>query len=162
MGQWIYVATFSSLEMSGRLYAPAALSPSNHCAGGWVDPRTGLDDVEKRIFLTLTGLELRPLGRPARSQSLYRLRYVNFGDCGSTTRNNSQTQTALFWDIAPCIRWPWPWRWRRYVDQKHGLTIRRYIAEDGTLHNDRSYTDLGMSEDNSCFRSMQSVLSSCL
>jgi hypothetical protein len=28
-----------------------------------------------RKFLTLQGLELRPLGRPARSQSLYRLRY---------------------------------------------------------------------------------------
>jgi hypothetical protein len=40
-----------------------------------VDPRTGLDDVEKRIFLTLPGLELRTLGLPARSQSLYRLRY---------------------------------------------------------------------------------------
>jgi hypothetical protein len=40
-----------------------------------VDPRAGLDDVEKRKFLTLPGLELRPLRRPARSQSLYRLRY---------------------------------------------------------------------------------------
>jgi hypothetical protein len=40
-----------------------------------VGPRTGLDDVEKRKFLTLPGLELRPLCRPARSQSLYRLRY---------------------------------------------------------------------------------------
>jgi hypothetical protein len=40
-----------------------------------VDPRAGLDDLEKRKFLTLPGLELRPLGRPASSQSLYRLRY---------------------------------------------------------------------------------------
>jgi hypothetical protein len=40
-----------------------------------MDPRAGLDDVEKREFLTLPGLELRPIGRPARSQSLYRLRY---------------------------------------------------------------------------------------
>jgi hypothetical protein len=40
-----------------------------------VDPRAGLDDVEKRKFLTLQGLELRRLGRPARSQSLYRLSY---------------------------------------------------------------------------------------
>jgi hypothetical protein len=32
-----------------------------------VDPRAGLDDVEKRKFLTLSGLELRPLGRPART-----------------------------------------------------------------------------------------------
>jgi hypothetical protein len=39
--------------------------------GGWVDPRVGLDDVEKRKFLALPGLEFRPLGRPARSQSLY-------------------------------------------------------------------------------------------
>jgi hypothetical protein len=40
-----------------------------------VDPRAGLDDVEKRKFLPPPGLKLRPLGRPARSQSLYRLRY---------------------------------------------------------------------------------------
>jgi hypothetical protein len=31
--------------------------------------------MEKRKFLTLPGLELPPLRRPARSQSLYRLRY---------------------------------------------------------------------------------------
>jgi hypothetical protein len=41
-----------------------------------VDPRVGLEDVEKRKFLILPGLELRPLGRPARSQSLYRLSYL--------------------------------------------------------------------------------------
>jgi hypothetical protein len=40
-----------------------------------VDPRAGLDDVKKRQFLTLPGLEPQPLSRPARSQSLYRLRY---------------------------------------------------------------------------------------
>jgi hypothetical protein len=33
-------------------------------------PTAGLDDVEKRKFLTLLGLELRPLGCPACSQSL--------------------------------------------------------------------------------------------
>jgi hypothetical protein len=37
--------------------------------------RAGLDDVEERKFLTLPGLDLRPLGHPSRSQSLYRLRY---------------------------------------------------------------------------------------
>jgi hypothetical protein len=36
-----------------------------------VGPRAGLDDVEKRKFLILPGLELRPLGCPARNQSLY-------------------------------------------------------------------------------------------
>jgi hypothetical protein len=40
-----------------------------------VGPRAGLDDLEKRKFLITLGLELRPLGRPALSQSLYRLRY---------------------------------------------------------------------------------------
>jgi hypothetical protein len=40
-----------------------------------VGPRAGLEDMEKRKFLTLPGLEFRPLGRPAPSQSLYRLRY---------------------------------------------------------------------------------------
>jgi hypothetical protein len=40
-----------------------------------VDPRAGLDEMEKCKFLTLPGLEPRLLSRPARSQSLYRLRY---------------------------------------------------------------------------------------
>jgi hypothetical protein len=35
-----------------------------------VGPRTSLDDAEKRKILLLPGLELRPLGRPARTQSL--------------------------------------------------------------------------------------------
>jgi hypothetical protein len=40
-----------------------------------MEPRTGLDDMEKIQFLTLPGLELQPLGRPTHSQSLYRLGY---------------------------------------------------------------------------------------
>jgi hypothetical protein len=60
--------------MSGQLHAPAALPPGIHWIGGWMGPRTGLDDVEKRKFLTLQGHELRSLGRPDRSQLLYRLR----------------------------------------------------------------------------------------
>jgi hypothetical protein len=40
-----------------------------------VEPTAGLDVLKKREFLILSGLELRPLERPARSQSLYRLRY---------------------------------------------------------------------------------------
>jgi hypothetical protein len=41
-----------------------------------VGPIASLDDLEKRKFLTLTELELRPLGRPDCSQSLYRLRLI--------------------------------------------------------------------------------------
>jgi hypothetical protein len=70
--------------VSGQFHIPAALlpwerAPATHWRGGWVNPRAGLDDVEKRKFLTLPGLELRPLGRIARSQSLYRLGYP--GSC---------------------------------------------------------------------------------
>jgi hypothetical protein len=63
-----------SASRPGR-FTPGERAPDTHWIGGWVDPRVGLDDVEKRKFLTIPGLELRPLGRPARSQSLYRLRY---------------------------------------------------------------------------------------
>jgi hypothetical protein len=60
--------------MSLPLY-PWGNSPGTQWMGWWVGPRTGLDDVEKRTFCTLPGLELRPLDRPARSQLLYRLSY---------------------------------------------------------------------------------------
>jgi hypothetical protein len=47
--------------------------PGIHWIGAWVGPRTGLNYVEKRNILTLLRFEVRPLGRPARSQSLCRL-----------------------------------------------------------------------------------------
>jgi hypothetical protein len=66
-GEW-------SASRLGR-FTPEESAPGNHRIGGWVDPRAGLDDVEKRKFLNLRGLELQPLGLPARSQPLYRLRH---------------------------------------------------------------------------------------
>jgi hypothetical protein len=59
-------------------FTPRERAPGVHWIGGWLDPRAGVDDVEKRKFLILPGLELQPLGRPARSQSLYRPRYPGF------------------------------------------------------------------------------------
>jgi hypothetical protein len=51
--------------VSGHLHAPAALprerAPGTHFIGGWVDPRAGLDDMEKWKLLPLSGLELPPL-----------------------------------------------------------------------------------------------------
>jgi hypothetical protein len=38
---------------------------STNWIGGWVDPRADLDDVEKRKFFALPGLELQSLGCPA-------------------------------------------------------------------------------------------------
>jgi hypothetical protein len=72
------------MEVTDQLHAPAALPPvkalpHTHWIGGSVNPRAGLDDVEKRKFLTLSGLEIWPLIRPVHSQSLYRLCYP--GSC---------------------------------------------------------------------------------
>ena len=61
-------------------FTPLPLYPRGKILGAcrigcWVDSGASLGDVEERKFLTLPGLELRALGRPAHSQSLYRLRY---------------------------------------------------------------------------------------
>jgi hypothetical protein len=63
-----------SASRPGR-FTPAERAPCSQWIGGWIGPRASLDDGEKSKFLTLPGLELRHLCRPARSQSLLRLRY---------------------------------------------------------------------------------------
>jgi hypothetical protein len=57
-------------------FMPRPLYPSTHYIGGCVGPRAGLENMEKWKFLPPPGFELWPLGRPACSQSLYRLRYL--------------------------------------------------------------------------------------
>jgi hypothetical protein len=69
-GEW-------SASRPGR-FTPGEGAPGAHWLGSWVGAEDGLDDVEKRKFLILPGLELRPLFRPIRSQSLYRLSYPGF------------------------------------------------------------------------------------
>jgi hypothetical protein len=64
-----WVVSFTPLP----LY-PLVRDPGTHWIGGFVSPRAGLD-VEKRKFLTLPGVKLQPLCRPAHSQLLYQLRY---------------------------------------------------------------------------------------
>jgi hypothetical protein len=49
-------------------FTPGEIAIGTHWIRGWVGPSAGLSDVENRKFLTLPGLELRPFGRPARSQ----------------------------------------------------------------------------------------------
>jgi hypothetical protein len=66
-GEW-------SSSLPGR-FTRGEKDPGIHWIGGWVDPRAGLHEVEKRKFLTLPRLELRPLSRPARSQSVYQLHF---------------------------------------------------------------------------------------
>jgi hypothetical protein len=70
----IHVGGEWSASHRGR-FIPGERAHGTHWIGGWVDPRARLDDVEKRTFLILPELELRPLGHPARSQLLYRLSY---------------------------------------------------------------------------------------
>jgi hypothetical protein len=56
-------------------FTPGERDPGTIWIGGCVGPTAGRDDVEKRTFLTVSEIELRPLGPPERSQSLYRLSY---------------------------------------------------------------------------------------
>jgi hypothetical protein len=68
------------MEVSAQFHALAILSPGKEppVSTGkdfcWVDPSADQDHMDKLKFLTLPDLELRPLGCPAHSQSLYRLR----------------------------------------------------------------------------------------
>jgi hypothetical protein len=50
----MYRSTFFILAVAGHC------TPGTHCTGGSVGPTTGLNDVEKRKFLPLKKLELRP------------------------------------------------------------------------------------------------------
>jgi hypothetical protein len=55
------ISAIAGVEWSASrpgLFAPGERAPGTHLTGGWVDPRAGLDDVEKIKFLTLLRLEL--------------------------------------------------------------------------------------------------------
>jgi hypothetical protein len=67
------------LALRPRRFISGERAPGTRWIGDWVSPRTDLDDVETRKLLPLPGPKLRPIGRPARSQSLYRLSYP--GSC---------------------------------------------------------------------------------
>jgi hypothetical protein len=74
----VYIHVFLTSALAGGELSGSRrgrFTPGTHWVGGWVDPRAGLDKVGKRKFLILPALELRPLGRPARSQSPYGLRH---------------------------------------------------------------------------------------
>jgi hypothetical protein len=66
---WIYIFLTSVLAGGEWSGCPCSFISRERAPGThWlVNPRAGLDGVEKRKFLTIPGLELRTLGRPARS-----------------------------------------------------------------------------------------------
>jgi hypothetical protein len=51
-------------------------TPGTQWIGGWVGPRAGMDDVENRKILILTGTRTSTPRSPSHSQSLYRLYYA--------------------------------------------------------------------------------------
>jgi hypothetical protein len=70
----IHVFLTSAL-VGGAATCPCRFSPGERSSGirwkgSWVDPRVGLDYLEKWKFFTLPGLEFRSLDRPACSQLL--------------------------------------------------------------------------------------------
>jgi hypothetical protein len=82
-GMDVQIHIFLTSPLAGGEWSasrPGRFAPGTHWIGGWVDPRAGLDDVEKRKFLTLPGLDLRPLSRPAhpRGQQYKFYHYGNF------------------------------------------------------------------------------------
>jgi hypothetical protein len=80
---------------SWRPLYPVERTPGTHWLGGRVDPRAGLGEVKKAKFLTLPGLVPRPLCRPDRSQSLFRLRYP--GSYLVINDNNFQYGCTWYW-----------------------------------------------------------------
>jgi hypothetical protein len=42
-------------------FTPGEKTTGTHWIGGWVSPRTGLDEMEKRQFLILPGLGLKAI-----------------------------------------------------------------------------------------------------
>jgi hypothetical protein len=51
-------------------FMPGERALHTHWIGGWLNPRTGLDNMEMRKILFLQGLELQPLSHPACSQPM--------------------------------------------------------------------------------------------
>jgi hypothetical protein len=68
-GEW-------SASRPGLAFVPGERTAGTHCTGSWVGPRAGLDTEDRgKILLPMPGIEPRSPGSPARSQTLYLLRY---------------------------------------------------------------------------------------
>jgi hypothetical protein len=94
---WRWVVSFTPQPLYPRERAPVT-----HWIGGWVDPRAGVDGFEKRKLLPPPGLELRPLGRPARSQLLYRLLYPG-SSCIYILSNEKFCLVSAYKKLDSCI-----------------------------------------------------------
>jgi hypothetical protein len=109
---WIHI--FLTLSLAGSelsasrpcRFTPEERAPGTHWIGGWGGGgRAGQDDVEKRKFVTLPGLELQPLCRPARRQSLYCLRYPGSSTDALHISSLIWCWTTLFLKYSRCPAW---------------------------------------------------------
>jgi hypothetical protein len=97
-----------------------------HWIRGWVGPRAGLYAAEKRKILTLPGLELRTVGCPARSQSLYRLRYCyNLVEINLFPRLLCKNLKYINYNFACSFVWMWI-----LVSDVEGRTYGRHLRTD--------------------------------
>jgi hypothetical protein len=76
-------------------FTPGERTPATHCIEAKWTPEPVWTTWRK--FLALPRLELRPLGRPARSRSLHRLRYPD---------SRLITFIGVWWDWVHLVRWP--------------------------------------------------------
>jgi hypothetical protein len=103
VGEWVYRSTFPWRWLVS--FTPLPLYPRGKSPRYPLDrrlwgPRAGMNDAENIKFLTLPGLELRPLGRPARCQSLYRLRYQDRNYILTATIFDLRAMNStLFWYV---------------------------------------------------------------
>jgi hypothetical protein len=108
MGEWMYRSTFSwprhEMEVSGKLHAlvilPRGKSPSIHWIGGWLGPEAGLDDVEKRKFLTLKCCSnkfkwLKSFNIPLQERQEHRIYILNWLTKFHMLWTNIYSQTSL-------------------------------------------------------------------
>jgi hypothetical protein len=105
MGELLYRSTYTwhpqLLDVSDQLHSPAALP---YWIGDWMGPRTGLDDLERRKILPLRGLELRPLDRSTRSQSLY-LCYMTLRELDLLPSSGAKQKSILVTALSHNFSW---------------------------------------------------------
>jgi hypothetical protein len=110
---------------------PEEGAPDTHRLGGWVHPRAGLNDIKCK-HLTIPGLELRPLARPARNQLLYHLRYS--GSLMSWTARNICLGPLMRFDAT--TDWPtdhWSLRDLTCIHSLRGVVIDILLHENALL-----------------------------
>jgi hypothetical protein len=126
-----------------------------------VSPRVGLGEVQERKFLTQLGFELRPLGLPARNQSLYGihicvcvcvracpifvyLRYVEFTEGKQDLPSGSECSASANLPATILHKWfpssltvPFQYLHLHAMLQpgQHSVTVLKTLTLSGTIQN---------------------------